>query len=1445
MASAFVKTTPTEYVPGGAGSFYDIDCSALVPAGAVGVLCELQESSSFTRSIWLRKNGSVDELYEDLYLSCMTTMMLGVDANRVFEAKVESTSYNNIYVRGYFLSGYVFRTDQQAVTTETTGSYVDVNCSSYCPSAVMVIFNFVCTTTAYYGVVRKNGSSDDRYASSDKYYNTSVGEFVGCDASQIVEQKIENAAVDLYIIGYYAPPGTASCPVVMHTNATYRSLSTTGSYQDLAALPTGALYGFYSANSASSTAYATWFRKNGSTDNLYSTSLTNIYGYSHSCWVVECDTGYVVEQEIESANIDTYELGYGLDVVQYTKDLTGTVTATGSSVVRAAARAITGTAAAAGTLTRQSGKVLAGAVGTTGTITYGFALSKVLTATVEAAGALVRGIARTISGAVSTDVTIPRATARAVAGSVDVQGSLLRSTGKNTSLASVATEGTLQRITGRNLTAEVGAVGTVERAVTWLKALAGTVEAVGVTVARAVARTVSGTVGTSGSVPRAVARSVAATVSTIGTVKRDVAKVVATATSEVIGAITYLKTWAEEYFGGVEAVATVKRDVFRAVTAAVNAVGTVATTLYDIVYAMNQTIRRVYAKVQITYTDPFFSAGIATAATEVGDYTYTEQTTDNVTTEEYPWFSLHRNDLTGFYHPLPGNQEYSVGWWGTQLSDSATHVFSVPYPLLTITHAARSIETLYVVGDDQLGEYPVDFTVKLYDVADNLLHTETVTGNGFVSWQKDIAAHANVTKQTLEITKWSRGNSVVKIAQFFTTLEETYLSEDGDLVSIQLTEAREFEGTTVPLGNSAASEIRVKLNNIDGTFDPGNFSSRLYGMLLNNRAIKAWLGVDLIPSGVRRWYPLGTFYSRDWDAPANEIWAEVSGQDMLARLQATTFSTSEVYESKTLEELAIIVMTDAGLTAADWSIAAGYAAVTVPYAWFNPVSHREALRLIAAAALGQCYCDRDGKVVLDIYTPPALNAYAYTTGNVFDISRPLAWSQMVNRVEAQAQPRTADVEQDIVNDSEAITVPAGSSVTKTHFFLLTPCIDVLAPTITGGADITVTDYTAYAWGIMVEYTNAGAGDEDVTNVTVRGKPLIVMDSRVVVAEDALSIARNGIQSAPEIIASEFWQSSARAQEVADSLLDSFKNPRRDVMMRARGNIAQLLGDRVWAPDSWYAETQTQFGIVGQDITFDGGLEVMVYGKQLALETEKELTAEVGTLGTISSSPVALKSPTSATASTVGSIARSILKTILAEVGTLGTVMSQPTICAALDAEGLYDSDSVFNTAWTKTTGGANPYIGMSKSTSYFVQRGLIVFDSSSIPAGATITSAEVWLWAVSKTETAGAYDLVVQNGQPTYPHNPIVSGDFNKANYSGDGGSLASSGITVDAWVKIPLNATGLTWIQKEGTTKLCIRTSLDIAGTAPASGKSSTVGYHSRVEGYAHPPILVVEWTL
>ncbi len=147
-------------------------------------------------------------------------------------------------------------------------------------------------------------------------------------------------------------------------------------------------------------------------------------------------------------------------------------------------------------------------------------------------------------------------------------------------------------------------------------------------------------------------------------------------------------------------------------------------------------VRRVYGKVQIDYTDPFLDQSINVAANEEANISFLSQTADNV---QEPIDKIASLDgswvLDGTYALAPTDGVGQMGWWGSQLAGTGG-VFTTTYPNLTVTFLSRPIIKLKVVGDSARGEYPVDFTIKLYDGSDTLLYTETVAANSLISWNK-------------------------------------------------------------------------------------------------------------------------------------------------------------------------------------------------------------------------------------------------------------------------------------------------------------------------------------------------------------------------------------------------------------------------------------------------------------------------------------------------------------------------------------------------------------------------------------------------------------------------------------------------------------------------------------------------------------------------------------
>lgn len=132
--------------------------------------------------------------------------------------------------------------------------------------------------------------------------------------------------------------------------------------------------------------------------------------------------------------------------------------------------------------------------------------------------------------------------------------------------------------------------------------------------------------------------------------------------------------------------------------------------------------------------------------------------------------------------------------------------------------------------------------------------------------------------------------------------------------------------------------------------------------------------------------------------------------------------------------------------------------------------------------------------------------------------------------------------------------------------------------------------------------------------------------------------------------------------------------------------------------------------------------------------------------------------------------------------------------------------------------------------SYEIVRAYIYFDTSSIPENSKIIIAKLSLYGMGALMGSGDFYVVVQDGQPDYPHIALISSDYHYLKYYNNGGQIAASAVGVGAYNNIPLNPNGRTWINAGGITKFCLRSSFDISSKIPADDELNQVGFEAGV---------------
>lgn len=187
-----------------------------------------------------------------------------------------------------------------------------------------------------------------------------------------------------------------------------------------------------------------------------------------------------------------------------------------------------------------------------------------------------------------------------------------------------------------------------------------------------------------------------------------------------------------------------------------------------------------------------------------------------------------------------------------------------------------------------------------------------------------------------------------------------------------------------------------------------------------------------------------------------------------------------------------------------------------------------------------------------------------------------------------------------------------------------------------------------------------------------------------------------------------------------------------------------------------------------------------------------------------------------------------------------------TLFASSTKDGhLRKSISVYATDWAATTAteavsGTSATIGQHGAT-VNIWRAFFYFDTSALPNDAIITTAQLRLYGKTN-ESVDDFDVVIQTGSAGHPADTLVIADYDKTFYSGDGGSFNTTTFTTVDYNNIDLNATGRSWINLTGTTKLCIRSSKDIAGSAPTQEEYIEV-YTNDEDGTDKDPQLVITY--
>ena len=236
----------TAYTPG-TGTYADVDISAATggDTAVAGIFqIDSQRGGGVIQTGW-RAKGSSDDIYgstgSNAPLNGSGLALAKCDGSEVCQWK-QSSSFGgaSAILVGYFLSGISFNDPASDKSTGTTGSYQTVSVTSGAVAAYVEMIHTSGTYDVDHGL-SNDGTADDTYGNAPPL----VPAFIEV-TSDLIEQKIENTAQDLYLratIDAAASGGTTAALTGVSATASAGTLSATGA-------ATAALTGVQAAMSA-------------------------------------------------------------------------------------------------------------------------------------------------------------------------------------------------------------------------------------------------------------------------------------------------------------------------------------------------------------------------------------------------------------------------------------------------------------------------------------------------------------------------------------------------------------------------------------------------------------------------------------------------------------------------------------------------------------------------------------------------------------------------------------------------------------------------------------------------------------------------------------------------------------------------------------------------------------------------------------------------------------------------------------------------------------------------------------------------------------------------------------------------------------------------------------------------------------------------------------------
>jgi len=398
-----------------------------------------------------------------------------------------------------------------------------------------------------------------------------------------------------------------------------------------------------------------------------------------------------------------------------------------------------------------------------------------------------------------------------------------------------------------------------------------------------------------------------------------------------------------------------------------------------------------------------------------------------------------------------------------------------------------------------------------------------------------------------------------------------------------------------PLGVVSANEINITLRNDEQHFNPNNEDSPYYNKMHPNVLIKPYLGLQIEDLSFE-WISLGYFYSTNWEAESDSIYAEVLCHDRLYDLGQKDVPLIPTMQNVTRYQMFETLFRALGLGSDNYEIDISLQSDTIPIGYFYDGKVKTVLSKLAEAFNCSVFCTRDNKIkVLSNCTVGASVITMSDSDLIKSSDMPQDFDSIYSDVTIRYYHHNIEDVTSVLTIDELDVSASGSTFTNLKF-TLAPVAFVDHIRITDNPDISINYMAIGTWGMDISFDNSASTNQQI-KLEVLGYPITTIENEITERDNtAYTLIGEKILD----IDNPLIQLASDASALATVILPIVADPKGYVECNTRGDMSLELGDTTTVDDDTNKVGEIDIIPIRYDYTYDGGLACFIRGIKKSL-----------------------------------------------------------------------------------------------------------------------------------------------------------------------------------------------------------------------------------------------------